>query len=324
MGRVEERHALRQGGVLMRGLSREFMDDLSEPEGKLHPILADLKIDHSLMLAIRDGYINIYYRGGNIVRVTDYDGLYQTYFDVNYGLGKNVANSEFTINNQTEAEKLVAALPDRKVIMDEYFAAKGKMEREFQQLVARENNNSPISNETEYFISDIEVTVPHLARFDIVAIRWLAKDRKDGSKCRPALIEMKYGDGSLRGDAGLLKHLKDMDSFISDTEKYADLLHTMKRQFNQLDELELLNFNKGSSNAKVKLNPKDKPEVIFIIANHNPRSSILKKIIKDPKLEKYSKSKLFDLRFYVASFAGYGLHADCMHTLAEFQNLCKA
>ena len=306
----------------MRELSKEFTNDLLAPEGKLHPILERVRKDHTLMLAIRDGYINIYYRGGNILRVIDHQGFYQTSFDFQYGLGKSIANSAEDVSNQADAQKLVAALPDRKVIMDEYFAAKGKTEREFQQLVARENNNSSISNQSEYFVSDIEVTIPRLARFDITAIRWLARHRKDGSKCRAALIEMKYGDGSLEGDAGLLKHLKDMDAFISHKEQYADLLLTMERQFNQLDELELLDFNKGISNAKVKLNPNNRPEVIFILANHNPRSSKLKRILSCPEIEKYAQSKLFDLRFYVASFAGYGLHAKCMYTLAEFRNFC--
>ena len=57
---------------------------------------------------------------------------------------------------------------------------------------------------------------------------------------------MKYGDDALEGKAGLLEHLKDMAEFISDKEQYADLLQTMESQFNQLDELELLNFNKGN------------------------------------------------------------------------------
>jgi hypothetical protein len=41
----------------------------------------------------------------------------------------------------------------------------------------------------------------------------------------------------------------------------------MESQFNQLDELGLLKFNKGTSNAKVKLNADEKPEVIFILVN---------------------------------------------------------
>ena len=276
------------------------------------------------MLAIRDGYVNVYYRGGNILRVTECEGFYQTYFDVKYVVsGQIVANSEDIIRNQSDGQRLVSYFSERKIVMDEYFALKGKAEREFQQLVARENNYSSISNESEYFVSDIEVTVPRLARFDILAIRWLASQRKNGGKCRAALIEMKYGDGALGGEAGLLKHLRDMNVFLSDKKHYADLLGTMESQFNQLDELGLLNFNKGTSNAKVKLDPGHKPEVIFILANHNPRSPKLKKILSNPEIDKYEQEKLFDLRFYVASFAGYGLHSNCMCTLGEFRGLCE-
>jgi hypothetical protein len=173
-------------------------------------------------------------------------------------------------------------------------------------------------------VSDIEVAVPRLARFDITAIRWLAKDRKTGNRCRAALIEMKYGDGALGGKSGLLKHLKDMDAFVSNKKQYASLLDPIQSQFNQPDELGLLNFNKGTSNAKVKLNPESKPEVIFILANHNPRSPKLRKILGDAEIDKYGQSELFDFRFFVASFAGYGLHANCMRTLAEFRKAASA
>ena len=33
---------------------------------------------------------------------------------------------------------------------------------------------------------------------------------------------MKYGDGALGGKAGMLKHLKDMDSLITNKESYAN------------------------------------------------------------------------------------------------------
>ena len=217
-----------------RGLSEKFMNALLEPEGILHPILERVQKDHNLMLAIRNGYINIYYRGGNILRVTEREDFYQTFFDVNFAnSGQSVSNPEGDIIHQADAQKLVACLSERKTIMDEHFAGGSKTtEREFQQLVARENNNSSISNETEYFVSDIEVTVPHLARFDIVAIRWLVSERKNGSKCQPALIEMKYGDVALEGKAGLLKHLEDMEKLVKDKQKYINLLQTMQSQFN--------------------------------------------------------------------------------------------
>ena len=306
----------------MRRLSDKFMVDLIQSEGVLYPILTRVKKDHTLMLAIRENFINIYYRGGNILNIKEHNkGFYQASFDEQYNKsGLCIPDSPVEIHNQADARIWVDSFPGRKNVMDGYFSIYGKAEREFQQLIARENNNSTLSNESEYFVSDIEVTAPN-ARFDMMAIRWLAGQRKSGSNCKVALIEVKYGDGALGGRAGLLKHLKDMENLISAEDRYARLLQTMESQFNQLDELGLLKFNKGTSNAKVILNADEKPELIFILANHNPRSPKLKTILNDPEIEIYSQSQLFDLKFYVASFAGYGLHAKCMLPFAEFREL---
>jgi hypothetical protein len=50
----------------MKTLSQPFMNDLLKPDGLLNPILERVKHDHTLMLSIRENYINIYYRSGNI------------------------------------------------------------------------------------------------------------------------------------------------------------------------------------------------------------------------------------------------------------------
>ena len=311
----------------MRALSEQFMANLIKSDGLLFPILSRVKKDHTLMLAIRESNINIYYRGGNILKLTEDKKGYKTFFDSNYSkLGKDTPTLPDAIEIQDDAEKCVISFPILKNFMDEYFSVHRKTEQEFQQLIARMNNNSSISNESEYFITDIEVTDSrdsgYRPRFDMMAIRWLAgNDRKTGEKCKAALIEMKYGDGALSGDAGLLKHLDDAHTLISNKEQYEKLLATMESQFNQLDQLGLMNFKKGKSNAKVRLDVNIKPEVIFILADHNPRSQQLKKILTDPKIDEYEKLQLFDLRFFVASFAGYGLHAKRMLSLAEFRKL---
>jgi hypothetical protein len=136
-------------------------------------------------------------------------------------------------------------------------------------------------------------------------------------------MEMKYGDNALGGAAGLLKHLKDIDRLVSDPEKYKSLLETMESQFQQLDELGLLNFNWCSNGTKVKLDVTKKPEVVLLLANHNPRSTKLSSILNHPKVIAYGKNKNFDLRFLVSGFAGYGLHSDCMSTLTQFRELLK-
>ena len=50
----------------MRRLSGAFMDDLAQ--GVLSPLRDRVLADRSLCLEIRDDYLNIYYRGGNLLR----------------------------------------------------------------------------------------------------------------------------------------------------------------------------------------------------------------------------------------------------------------
>lgn len=310
----------------MRELSVTFMNDLLSPKGKLNPILLRVKYDQTLMLAIRDGFINIYYRGGNILKVTETKkGAYTAFFDTRYNISKQeIPESPRKITCQEDANKWVESFLIQKNIMDYYLAVNGNSEKEFQQLVARENNFSTISNESEYFISDIEVSDSISgARFDMMAIRWPATKRKSGENCRPAFIEMKFGDKAISGKAGLLKHLNDFDTFIADKTRYENLLRVIENQFIQLDQLELINFNKGKSFAKVKIGTAEKPEIIFILANHNPRGTGLKKILESKEFAEYGESQQFDLKFFVSSFAGYGLHTKCMLNLHDFLQLLQ-
>jgi hypothetical protein len=127
----------------MRELSKDFLDGLKSTNGLLHPILERVRQDDTLMLAIRGNYINIYYRGGNILRVNEQGkDTYQSAFDDQYNkFGKTIPKLPTVIKHQDDARKWVDAFPHLKEIMDFFFSKKNKPEREFQQLVARENNN---------------------------------------------------------------------------------------------------------------------------------------------------------------------------------------
>jgi len=110
--------------MIIRKLSEKFMNDL-KPEGILNPILTKVKEDQTLMLAIRNDYINIYYRGGNILKVKKHSKDYPTFFDKKYVDDKskqNIPNSLTIITNQADAQKCVASFSDRKNIMDKYFS----------------------------------------------------------------------------------------------------------------------------------------------------------------------------------------------------------
>jgi hypothetical protein len=121
----------------IRKITPKFMNDLTSEEGILHPVLAQVKKDHTLMLAIRKNYINIYYRGGNILKVTERSKKYTTDFDENYNLSdKEIPSSSVAITNQNDSQNWVDSFAQRKNMMDEYFSkhAGGKGKYQFHNF----------------------------------------------------------------------------------------------------------------------------------------------------------------------------------------------
>ena len=51
-----------------RGITESFIQQFES--GVLRPILDRLRHDDTLSLEIRNGYVSIYYRGGNLLRLT--------------------------------------------------------------------------------------------------------------------------------------------------------------------------------------------------------------------------------------------------------------
>ena len=71
-----------KGEARMRKLNDLFLSDLEE--GCLCSLLAEVQRDDSLCLELRGTYINLYYRGGNILRVDQEANFYKVFFDINY------------------------------------------------------------------------------------------------------------------------------------------------------------------------------------------------------------------------------------------------
>ena len=96
----------------MRELSNKFFCGLKNVKGMLHPVLERVQNDHALMLAIRDGYINIYYRGGNILNVKEQrQGSYLASFEVKYNkAGKSMPALPKAIIAQSDSDFGLTAL----------------------------------------------------------------------------------------------------------------------------------------------------------------------------------------------------------------------
>ncbi len=303
-----------------RILSEVFMNDLKS--GLLKPILDRVKADDTLMLAIRKDYINIYYRGGNLMRIDHVKGnKYSASFNENYDIaeGRQTLSGQLLpgkLKSEWDVNKWLEALPNLKQLMDFWFVKHPKLEREYQQVVYRENNCNSQSNNTEYFFSDIEYTESKLdARFDMVAIKWKANSRKLG-KCGISFIEMKYGEDSINEPSGLISHIRDFNNFIHQF-KDDGFINSFVNSFNQLTDLGLIKYNPGAENKTFQWDGTN-PEFIFLLANRNPRSQKLKNILNDKDFLQFASSTAFNLRFALCNDAGYSLHTQNILTLEEY------
>jgi hypothetical protein len=297
-----------------RQLSAEFLAALKC--GFLAPLLGVIQSDDTLMLAIRDDCINIYYRGGNLLKIKRGVRSYSAHFDRQYFNEPEDSQLPRTLNSQGDAYLWFCAIPRLKEVMNRYFSTKRKSEREFQQLVAWENNRSRISNESEYFITDIEVADTEFrARIDMLGVRWLSHERQSAGVLLPVLIEMKYGKESLVGRSGLIEHLNAIEKILNSRSQ--SLRGVIEIQFKQLEELGLLTYKRSSRIHELRLS-QGKPEVIILLANYNPRGSTLRSVLQDLQKIHYSQ---FELRFFVASYAGYGMHHASMLNTSDFLKL---
>lgn len=311
----------------MRIINDIFIKDLKL--GILAPFLERVQEDKTLCLEIREDYVNIYYRGCNIAEIKQSsDNQSYTYsFNTKYFKQDVISLPSNKISGTTETANAVDWVDSFPILKNAIDLSPKGGEREFQQLVVRENNDYEIGNSTDYFICDIEYALGKAkGRFDLIAIKWLSDgtSRQQGQNLELAFIEKKYGDGAITGKSGIKKHIKDFAQYINDES--AQIHDEMTQLFNIKIELGLITGCSKKIESIQKINSKNKPEVILLLANHDPGKSGLSKILNELKSSEEYKDfcKVAKLKFSVSSFMGYGLFEEGIYDLDSFQSHFKS
>ena len=303
--------------MYQRALDEKMFKDFQEG-GVLHDLLDYVQCDDTLDLEFRgEGRANIYYRGGSLFCIERSGDGYTLTFDTKY-----CTACDEGMEKTPSLRAAVGLIPLYKHAMDVWFAKNRKYEREFQQLVVRENNrHGAISHASDYYIVDIEYAYNDnvldkktQARFDMIAVKWLSKsnERQNPSAPTLAIIEMKYGDGALGGSAGLKKHLEDFGTLVKNGE-LDDFCADYSNVFNQKCALGLI---PGKESARIKITQRD-IELIFLIANHDPDKTGLATIVAE--IADLTMEYPYPIRFAYASMMGYCLYADQLKSLEEMQ-----
>lgn len=300
-----------------RRLQREFFDALEF--GCLQPFLQLVREDHTLDLEIRENYINIYYRGGNIIRIKQVRGKYTPWFSLNY-YSKRKSQPPIlpaVLDNDDHVTEWIEAVPQIKREMDFYFTKNQSDEDEFKQLVVSENNYSKIANSTDYYICDLEYSGV-AGRFDLVALHWPSTraDKRKRINRGLAIIEMKYGDGANKNKSGLFDHIDKLDELINDNDRLNAFADEMQEVFNQKKKLGLIPECKHTVKGMTKIEDGN-VEYILILANHDPEKSGLYE-----ELEKIRKrGSKANIKVAISNFSGYGLYEESILPLDIFMEL---
>ena len=224
---------------LGRGLHSEKWATAFGKEGKLGGLIEMVKNDDELVLQIREDYFNVYYKGGNMLKVSS-ENSFQ--FDYNY------FKCEISLDTQEQRKKRIdkrrsileslkntrdykTFIDEMKKLMDKYWIwlynekHRSLHEKDTQHALCISNTES-----TDYTIIDLEFQVStrkdciyhyepssiprhpgvdvyeKSPRFDIIAVR--------NSDHRLCVIELKNGLDALVGKSGIGDHADSFEGSI--------------------------------------------------------------------------------------------------------------
>lgn len=258
-------------------------------KGHLTPLLRVLRMDDTLSLEFRGAKAIAYYRGGKLLEIqAGEDGVLQCTGPTDGYLENEhfrAVSGSLALPDQIATDTLIELIPHWKCRMD--CSKKLKLEIEFTQLLARENNW--ILSNSDYIICDLEyaekIRPDKRARFDAVGIGWPVGSvpvRRNGNPRTLVLVEAKYGLNAIGGGSAakakhedMFGHFQSTHDFCCDLDKVNALRQQVLEVFNQKLALGLLNTEKvlcerlnsfATSEKEVPL------ELLYVLGGCSPKT----------------------------------------------------
>jgi hypothetical protein len=189
--------------------------------GDLAPVLEAVGNDDELRLDIRDECFNVYYGGGNLLKVSGRIAPWKMYFAEKYfAVGEAAAPKLPDSCSSIEvARQWVDSFDALRAGMDSFWAKHGREERDHCQRMARANSALHPRVDSEYLILDIEYEWAH-RRFDLIAARrnLTTADQTGWREPHLVFVEVKSGPAACGGNAGLAVHVTDYAAIVQARE----------------------------------------------------------------------------------------------------------
>lgn len=233
----------------MRHIDTRFIGDLLC--GDLQYFLSEVKSNRNILsLEIRNGYINIYYKGGNLLKITQKSKGYSFHFDAKYCKHKD-GYKKFEILNSLHSNDIEAYKKYFHLMMtemDTWFDEHPKEERDYQHRLLVNNPE----------IVDVEYQIGRRMRLDMLLF-------VDG---KLLILENKFGTGAIGGNAGISKHYSDICQVLNDPK----LLEEMT---DSVCHISAAKKALGLTDTAIQKSDIKSVEILFLLADYNPRSQSL-------------------------------------------------
>jgi hypothetical protein len=267
-------------------LSGNFINSLAH--GSLEPLLERVKIDSDLDLQIRKrgrhGYINIYFKGNNLLKLNDNESLscemhdkFKPDITIPINL-KNIEECNYFIDNYLPIIK-------EKIITNK---AKSKsFEIEYEQLLIRANNYTKKVN-SEFFIVDRHFADAKEAdtKENIVDLLGIFCDRR-GRQGEIITVEPFFGEVKYSLNPDIKNIAQQIDRYYrkitESSQSYDKFINRIEELLHIKSELGLLEANEGLIDKFKKAtvdNNRENLMIIIILIDYNPYSQLYNEEVK--------------------------------------------
>jgi len=274
--------------------------------------------DDTLCPLLRDEKIDVYYRGFKTFSLS-LDGVIRNPLEFKNDL------YEYDIPEKLSGLDFMKYLPYMKQGIDLWYGAgtKSPYEREFSQVIMRENNSLKAGNQSDYFIIDMEHQYKKGGAIPDLVGLIMERGKRQRPVFQMSIIEVKYMDIAFTGVAGIRSHIDDYVDLMNDKNTLEEMKQDIVEMFFQSKKLGLI---PGLKNHYERIEISDeRPELLLALVSRNTNNGknqrsqeveslrdILKKAIE--KYDDYADD------IYIAGTAelGLGLYADRKKCIKAF------
>lgn len=248
----------------MRQLSNTFLICLKS--GFLSSLTEYVRNDIDLNLEIREGYINIYYKGNSLLKLCEAGSLlrYKAEIDPKFLEGTQTS-LDFT---EDTVPQFIKAIPLVKENINRYGAY--SKEIEYEQMIIRANNYEEHNN-TEYFIVDRQYDMPE-GQVDLFGIYWDRDYRRPNQEVPLCLMEVKFALNEQIQEV----HEQLNRYYEAVKNKASEIAEEMEVIFQQKLKLGLYSQEQRNTMKTLTFSRNiEKFQFILIFVDYNPNSTLL-------------------------------------------------